>query len=106
MKCLALALLLCTQLHLLHGGCHNPVMKTDGTHCQDAVDKTWHAIGSKWRNSACQDCTCTGCCDGYFTPNRFPDDCMKEFDNEKCEYKVFKKTDPTQPCPFFGGVGK
>ncbi|KAJ8380066.1 hypothetical protein SKAU_G00008440 [Synaphobranchus kaupii] len=76
------------------------------THCQDIVDKTWHAIGSTWRNSACQDCSCNGCCDGFSTPVSIPDDCMMEFDSKQCEYNVFKKADHTQSCVVLSAVGK
>ncbi|XP_006625543.2 beta-microseminoprotein-like [Lepisosteus oculatus] len=113
MKSLAVALLLCAVLHLSQPGCYhveltmkpgmNPKLLT---HCEDPVDKTLHEMGSRWRNSKCQDCTCGRCCDAYSTPVRFPDDCMKEFDWENCEYKVFKKNDHTQPCPIFGATGK
>ncbi|XP_061115452.1 beta-microseminoprotein-like, partial [Conger conger] len=75
------------------------------THCQDHVDHTWHAIGSTWRNSECQDCSCGRCCDGFARPVNIPDDCTMEFDKKECEYKVFKKNDPTQSCPVHGWVG-
>uniref|UniRef100_A0A0E9VTK6 Uncharacterized protein n=1 Tax=Anguilla anguilla TaxID=7936 RepID=A0A0E9VTK6_ANGAN len=29
-----------------------------------------------------------------------------EFDKNNCEYKVFKKNDPTVACPIFAAVGK
>ncbi|KAI1900784.1 hypothetical protein AGOR_G00053440 [Albula goreensis] len=106
MKYLALALLLCAHLHLLHGACFSKMLKPGMTHCQDDVDQTWHVVGSSWRNSACMDCTCTGCCDGFHRPTSIPDDCMMEFDKADCEYKVFKKNDHTQPCPVFRAVGK
>ncbi|KAG7480740.1 hypothetical protein MATL_G00059540 [Megalops atlanticus] len=106
MKCVVIALLLCAQLHLLHSACYFRELKPGMTRCQDFVDKTWHPIGSKWRNSACQDCSCGGCCDAYVTPRKIPDDCMMEFDREECEYKVFKKNDRTQSCPILGAVGK
>uniref|UniRef100_A0A3B4U5R2 Beta-microseminoprotein n=1 Tax=Seriola dumerili TaxID=41447 RepID=A0A3B4U5R2_SERDU len=76
------------------------------THCQDPVDKTWHAIGSKWRNSRCMDCTCNRCCDAYSTPRQFPNDCVSVFDSEACVYRVHKRDDPTVECPIFGSVGK
>lgn len=162
------------------------------THCQDDVDKTWHTIGSTWRNSACMDCSCGSCCDAwvhiysrtlmldkilkpmigtsrgccinkgygsfkpsaftacfnhtlpkrstlarlkfwgklfgvipltnnvksplllmcilfycrYSTPKSFPDDCMAEFDQQACKYKVFKKNDPSVQCPILSAVGK
>uniref|UniRef100_A0A3Q3J881 Beta-microseminoprotein n=1 Tax=Monopterus albus TaxID=43700 RepID=A0A3Q3J881_MONAL len=71
----------------------------DATHCQDYYDKNWHAVGSTWRNSACMDCTCSGCCESYSTPVEFPPDCIKVFDSDACEYIVHKKDDPTVKCP-------
>ncbi|XP_061117196.1 beta-microseminoprotein A1-like [Conger conger] len=104
MKCLALALLLCAQLSLLHGACYFKPMKPGATDCEDTVDHTKHAIGSTWRNSRCDTCSCTGCCN-LPRPVSFPDDCMMELDKAQCKFRVFKKNDPTQLCPF-AGVGK
>ncbi|KAG7480741.1 hypothetical protein MATL_G00059550 [Megalops atlanticus] len=105
MKCVVIALLLCAQLQLLHGGCfYFMAIKPGMTHCQDFVDKTWHPIGSEWRNSACQVCSCEQCCNAYVTPRKIPDDCMMEFDQTECKYKVFKKNDRTQSCPVLAGV--
>jgi hypothetical protein len=39
-------------------------------------------------------------------PIDFPDDCMKEWDQKACEFKVVKKRDPSISCPVFGSVGK
>ncbi|KAG7480739.1 hypothetical protein MATL_G00059520 [Megalops atlanticus] len=106
MNCVAIALLLFAQIHLLHGACYRWILIPGETHCQDRVDKTWHPIGSEWRNSRCQDCSCGECCDAYMTPRKIPDDCMMEFDREECKYKVFKKNDRTQSCPILVSVGK
>ncbi|KAJ8380062.1 hypothetical protein SKAU_G00008400 [Synaphobranchus kaupii] len=108
MKCLALALLLCAQLHVLlgDGGCYKLDVPPDATECQDPVDLTMHAIGDFWRNSACQDCTCKDCCNGFITPVSFPDDCKVEFIKEECNFKVFKKNDPTESCPVFKAIWK
>jgi len=81
-------------------------MKAGMTHCQDDVDKTWHPVGSSWRNSECMDCDCGGCCDAYSTPKQFPDDCVSVFDQEACVYRVHKKDDPTVECPIYAAVGK
>uniref|UniRef100_A0A3B4VA86 Beta-microseminoprotein-like n=1 Tax=Seriola dumerili TaxID=41447 RepID=A0A3B4VA86_SERDU len=106
-KFLALALLLCSLPSLSNGACESWLPHSDWTtHCQDPVDKTWHAIGSKWRNSQCMDCTCSGCCDAYSTPRQFPNDCVSVFDSEACVYRVHKRDDPTVECPIFGSVGK
>jgi len=106
MKYLALALLLSTQLYLIHGACYRMMLEFGQTECEDPVDKTKHHIDAEWRNSACQDCTCTGCCDAFTTPLAIPDDCAMEFDKAKCEYKIYKKADPTQPCHAHSAVGK
>uniref|UniRef100_A0A8C7UYK6 Beta-microseminoprotein n=1 Tax=Oncorhynchus mykiss TaxID=8022 RepID=A0A8C7UYK6_ONCMY len=109
MKSLALALILCVLLPLFHAFCYmKPMTLKPGmiTHCRDDKDETWHPIGSSWRNSDCMDCTCNSCCSGYATPVDFPDDCMKEWDQKACEFKVVKKSDPSISCPVFGSVGK
>ncbi|KAG5840544.1 hypothetical protein ANANG_G00189910 [Anguilla anguilla] len=99
MKYLALALLLCTQLHLLHGACFNtlPTLSDDLSGCVDK-DGTVRPLDSTWRNSDCQDCTCDGCCDAFSTPVSIPDDCTMEFDKKECKYNVFKKNDHAVPC--------
>uniref|UniRef100_A0A8C9RF50 Beta-microseminoprotein-like n=1 Tax=Scleropages formosus TaxID=113540 RepID=A0A8C9RF50_SCLFO len=103
MKFLPLALLLCVSLPHCWAACHFFDSFKVLNHCQDFVDKSWHPIDSNWRNSVCQDCTCSSCCDAYSTPVVFPDDCMKEFDHINCKYNVFKKDDRNQECPVFDG---
>ncbi|KAK2837463.1 hypothetical protein Q5P01_014675 [Channa striata] len=106
MKYLALALLVCSLLPLSNAFCEAFTMKLGMTHCKDEVDNTWHAVGSKWRNSACMDCTCEECCSAYGTPTNFPSDCVSVFDPVACKYTVHKKDDPTVHCPVFGLIGK
>ncbi|XP_044224362.1 beta-microseminoprotein-like isoform X4 [Thunnus albacares] len=106
MKYLALALLLCALPSLSTAGCFVKPMKAGMTHCQDDVDKTWHPVGSSWRNSDCMDCSCDGCCAAYSTPKKFPDDCVSVFDQEACVHRVHKKDDPTVECPIYAAVGK
>nr|XP_033475218.1 beta-microseminoprotein-like [Epinephelus lanceolatus]XP_033476510.1 beta-microseminoprotein-like isoform X3 [Epinephelus lanceolatus] len=106
MKYLALAFLLCALAPLSNGACFQREVEPDMTHCQDDVDGTWHAVGSSWRNSRCMDCTCSGCCSGYSTPTRIPDECVSVFDSEACEYIVHKRDNPSVLCPIFGAVGK
>ena len=106
MKYLAVTLLLCALVSLSNAECFVKGLKKDATHCQDDVDGTWHAVGSKWRNSRCFDCTCTGCCSAFSTPIQFPDDCVSVFDSEACAYIVHKKDDPSTLCPIYGAVGK
>uniref|UniRef100_A0A0E9T154 Uncharacterized protein n=1 Tax=Anguilla anguilla TaxID=7936 RepID=A0A0E9T154_ANGAN len=66
MKYLALALLLCTQLHLLHGACFVPslALSEDLSGCVDK-DGTVHPFDLTWRTSDCLECTCNGCCETY-----------------------------------------
>ncbi|KAL6456845.1 hypothetical protein MHYP_G00353890 [Metynnis hypsauchen] len=42
--------------------CWMGLLKKDGTHCQDSVDRTWHAVGSAWTNSRCDKCECATHC--------------------------------------------
>ncbi|XP_053180746.1 beta-microseminoprotein-like [Scomber japonicus] len=110
MKYLALALLLCSLPSLSDAACYRKAVKLElgkpQTHCQDDVDKTWHPVGSTWRNSECMDCDCTECCSAYSTPRQFPDDCVSVFDSVACAYIVHKKDDPSVQCPIYAAVGK
>uniref|UniRef100_A0A8C2ZCF9 Beta-microseminoprotein-like n=1 Tax=Cyclopterus lumpus TaxID=8103 RepID=A0A8C2ZCF9_CYCLU len=100
-KYLALALLLCALASMSNAQCFRKATKPVNNRCQDHVDKTWHDMGSSWRNSQCYDCTCDSCCTGYSTPQNFPDDCVSVLDLNACEYKVFKRDNPTVQCPIF-----
>uniref|UniRef100_A0AAY5KQZ6 Beta-microseminoprotein n=1 Tax=Esox lucius TaxID=8010 RepID=A0AAY5KQZ6_ESOLU len=107
MRSLALVLILCALLPLVHAFCYvKPDVTPGRTHCLDDRDKTWHAVGSTWRNSDCMDCTCDSCCSGYSTPVSFPAECKKEWDQKACEFKVVKKSNPSISCPIFAQVGK
>ncbi|XP_040011064.1 beta-microseminoprotein-like isoform X2 [Xiphias gladius] len=106
MKYLALAVLLSSLLSLSNAACYVKRVEPGLTHCLDEVDKTWHAVGSTWRNSNCLDCTCSGCCDSFFSPTVFPDDCVAVLDLEACEYIVHKKDDPSVICPVRVKKGK
>ncbi|XP_056888801.1 beta-microseminoprotein-like isoform X2 [Takifugu flavidus] len=103
---LALAVLTCAQVLPSHAFCYVKPMRKDMTHCMDETDGTWHAIGSSWRNSECMDCTCASCCSAYSRPTLFDDDCISVFDKVACEYKVYKKDNPSISCPIYGSVGK
>uniref|UniRef100_A0A8C5DKY7 Beta-microseminoprotein n=1 Tax=Gouania willdenowi TaxID=441366 RepID=A0A8C5DKY7_GOUWI len=105
-KSLALALLLCAVLSLSQAQCFVKRAPPVKTCCQDDTDKTWHPVGSSWRNSQCMDCTCSSCCAGYSTPQEFPDDCVSVFDKSQCKYIVHKINDPSVMCPVYAGVGK
>ncbi|XP_010782146.1 beta-microseminoprotein J1-like [Notothenia coriiceps] len=102
MKCLALASLLCALVSL-SDSCLMPYVEPREriTHCQDNADKTWHPVGSRWRNSKCIDCTCNSCCPVYATPT-VPDDCESVLDLKACEYIVHKKNDSTVECHMYG----
>lgn len=118
-----------------HSSAPNKLCFSGVAHCKDDTDETWHAVGSSWRNSACMDCTCSGCCSAYVwqlvavfewenhcalmwplspvscncsysIPRSFPSDCEKVFDQNACEYRVLKKNDPSVECPIYESVGK
>ncbi|XP_035496289.1 beta-microseminoprotein-like [Scophthalmus maximus] len=106
MKYLSVAVLLCGLLSLSDAQCFAKSMKPGMTHCQDEEDGTWHEVGSTWRDSHCNECSCSGCCSVYSTPRHFPSDCVSVFDSEACVYRVHKKDDPTVQCPIYAEVGK
>ncbi|XP_016898552.1 beta-microseminoprotein-like [Cynoglossus semilaevis] len=99
-------LLLCSLLPVANTFCYGKIPQPGVAHCKDDTDETWHAVGSSWRNSACMDCTCSGCCSAYSIPRSFPSDCEKVFDQNACEYRVLKKNDPSVECPIYESVGK
>ncbi|CAL8332053.1 unnamed protein product [Arctogadus glacialis] len=104
MRFLVAASVVCALAAVLDASCMRR-LKPGITGCKDTVDNTWHAVGSSWRNSACMDCDCGGCCTRYSTPHTFPDDCVSEFDSTACEYKVHKKNDTSVACPIFMSLG-
>uniref|UniRef100_A0A672H5E5 Beta-microseminoprotein n=1 Tax=Salarias fasciatus TaxID=181472 RepID=A0A672H5E5_SALFA len=106
-KLLTVTILLSALLALSHAVCYRKPMtpSMEGmTHCQDDVDKTWHPVGSKWRNSQCDDCDCGGCCSTVATPVEFPAECVSVFNQEKCKYDVHRRDDPSVTCPIFASV--
>ncbi|XP_045076521.1 beta-microseminoprotein E1-like [Coregonus clupeaformis] len=110
-RSLALAVILCSLLPLCHASCSIKQAEPGMRQCLYDKDGTWHDIGSSWRTSDCMRCFCQangdmGCCQTYFEPLGFPDDCMKEFDQKACKYNVFKKNDRSIPCHFRGSKGK
>ncbi|KAL7884153.1 hypothetical protein AOLI_G00069230 [Acnodon oligacanthus] len=94
-------LVLFALVPLNDAACWNGFLKKDGTHCQDSVDRTWHAVGSAWTNSRCDKCECTthymACCNGmpkvYITG-----DCTVVYDYDTCTFDVIFKDDGTVPC--------
>ncbi|XP_070402726.1 beta-microseminoprotein A1-like [Nothobranchius furzeri] len=107
MKFLALTLLLLWVLvSLSDAQCYfKSMLPGVQTRCQDDVDKTWHPLGSRWRNSKCMDCDCSSCCAAYSSPRKFPSDCVSVFDPKACKYIVHKKNNPSELCPVFAAVG-
>ncbi|XP_051924774.1 beta-microseminoprotein-like [Hippocampus zosterae] len=103
---LCLALVLSAVLSLANGHCYPIEVEEGATQCLDPADNLWHPQGTTWRNSECMDCSCSGCCSAYGVPTGVPDDCVSMLDKEACEYKVFKRNDPSIECPFRGMVGK
>ncbi|XP_067250156.1 beta-microseminoprotein-like [Chanodichthys erythropterus] len=105
MRSVVWGLFLCTVLPLVNAACFNAQHKTPVKFCQDSTDKTWHSVGSSWRNSKCMDCECSAdsmsCCDAMATPTGYPDKCTVQYDYTTCTYEVFEKV----PCAH-SAVGK
>uniref|UniRef100_A0A3B3S122 Beta-microseminoprotein n=1 Tax=Paramormyrops kingsleyae TaxID=1676925 RepID=A0A3B3S122_9TELE len=109
-KLVTLALLLCALVLHSEASCFVQPLKPGmcATHCQDVIDKTWHAVGSSWRNSECLDCTCSHLSlmtqyrhFTYSVPAGTPEGCVEEFDQINCKYYVFIENYPNQPCPIY-----
>ncbi|KAI4889134.1 hypothetical protein NFI96_015146, partial [Prochilodus magdalenae] len=102
-------LVLFAVLPLNDAACWRGKLKQGATHCQDGVDKTWHAIGSSWTNSRCDQCECKNdllsCCHGLPTSVHTTEDCVVEYDYEKCTFDVFKRSDGSRSCAH-SAVGK
>ncbi|XP_064421640.1 beta-microseminoprotein-like [Latimeria chalumnae] len=77
--------------------------------CRDTNDGQVHNFGSSWVSN-CLDCSCSEdavrCCDVMSRPVLIPEDCDMVFDQANCEYKVFKKDNPSVPCKPLAEVGK
>ncbi|KAJ8004848.1 hypothetical protein DPEC_G00140560 [Dallia pectoralis] len=109
MRSLALALILGAMVPLLYASCWFKQAEKDASQCFDDKEGTWYPTGSRWKTKDCMSCRCQNngemsCCTVYSYPVQIPDDCMKEFDQEACEYKVFKKDDRSVSCPILAGV--
>ncbi|XP_053371798.1 beta-microseminoprotein A1-like [Clarias gariepinus] len=91
--------------HMSHAACWIKIVEPDATHCQDDVDNTQHRFGSKWKNSRCDECSCTSkalrCCNGW--PTGTSGDCIIKHDYKTCTFKVIDQKNPHAPC---GLVGK
>ncbi|KAI4889137.1 hypothetical protein NFI96_015149 [Prochilodus magdalenae] len=58
MRSVFVGLVLFAVIPLNDAACWREKLKQGATHCQDAVDKTWHVVGSSWGNSKCHECDC------------------------------------------------
>ncbi|XP_055518471.1 prostate-associated microseminoprotein-like isoform X2 [Leucoraja erinacea] len=109
-------LLLCIALLLLaaplsESSCTFQRQDTSGKDvCVDVNDGTFHELEEVWMGSNCWECVCSRkgytCCDRYFMPNDFPDDCMITFDIQECSFHVKQKAHPTVDCQTRVAVGK
>ncbi|KAL7827343.1 hypothetical protein SRHO_G00330610 [Serrasalmus rhombeus] len=94
-------LVLFALVPLNDGGCWLGLLKKDGTHCQDSVDRTWHAVGSAWTNSRCHNCECDtdymACCTGMPMVH-VTGDCTVVYDYDTCTFDVIPKKNGTVPC--------
>ncbi|XP_059379808.1 beta-microseminoprotein-like [Carassius carassius] len=104
MRSVVLGLLLCAVFPLINASCFKVKHETTDKFCQDTTDKTWHPIGSVWRNSKCVDCNCFAdsmtCCDAMQRPVNYSDKCQVEYDYTTCTFEVFEKV----PCSHTGDV--
>ncbi|XP_051897178.1 beta-microseminoprotein-like [Pristis pectinata] len=78
--------------------------------CIDPYDGAVYAVGESWINPVCVRCSCgegtVGCCDVYSTPRGYSEDCDKLFNPLTCQFRVYRRDDPSIECPVHGGVGK
>ncbi|XP_067268562.1 beta-microseminoprotein A1-like [Pseudorasbora parva] len=105
MRTVVLGLFLCIVLPLVNAACFMKDHAKPVTFCQDQADKSWHPVGSSWRNRKCMDCSCSAnsmsCCEAMARPMNYPDKCMVQYDYTTCTFEVFEKV----PC-VHGAVGK
>ncbi|XP_037392055.1 beta-microseminoprotein isoform X2 [Pygocentrus nattereri] len=104
MRSAVLVLGLCALFPLFCGACFISQLEEGATHCQDETDKTWHAVGSSWRNSQCVECSCESnlmtCCEGLATVTGYADNCVVVYDYTKCTFEVVNKNDPSEHCDY------
>ncbi|XP_046716486.1 small serum protein 2-like isoform X3 [Silurus meridionalis] len=95
---------LLSLISVSHAGCWLLEKKPGATRCQDSVDKTWHKVGSTWKNSRCDKCSCGidfgSCCHGW--PMKVSAGCSIKYDFHTCEYEIINDQ-PGTPC---GAAGK
>ncbi|XP_060764589.1 beta-microseminoprotein-like [Neoarius graeffei] len=87
-----------------HAACWLAKIEPGVTHCQDVKDKTWHPVGSNWKNSNCDQCECSpfdhSCCNGW--PTGTSKDCTIKYDYATCTYEIINQKIPGGPCPAVG----
>nr|XP_055025014.1 beta-microseminoprotein-like [Misgurnus anguillicaudatus] len=95
MRSVVLGVFLCAVLSLVHPQCFSSPHTAGVKFCQDTTDKTWHPVGTTWRNSKCMDCDCTAesmnCCSAMANPTNYPDKCTVERDYTTCTVQVVEK---------------
>ncbi|XP_031425796.1 beta-microseminoprotein-like isoform X3 [Clupea harengus] len=99
MRYAALILTLCALVPLANTACWRTERKAQGQDpCLDPVDQESYPVGSTWRSSQCQRCTCSKsgmeCCDMMKRPVGYPADCEVLYDWTECTYKLVKKNGP------------
>ncbi|XP_060765151.1 small serum protein 2-like [Neoarius graeffei] len=103
MRSVFVAFFVIALIPVIQPACWHQLIEADATHCQDAFDKTWHPVGSRWKNSHCQGCSCDaegmGCCDGL--PASVSGGCTIKYDYKTCTYELIP-TDKDVPCSAIG----
>ncbi|XP_058268297.1 beta-microseminoprotein-like [Hemibagrus wyckioides] len=88
---------------LIHAACWSERLRLGVSHCIDKTDKTWHLVGSNWRNSVCEKCTCKTlsmeCCDGF--PTHMTKGCVMAYNFRTCTYTL-TSIDPSVKCSVIG----
>ncbi|XP_053332131.1 beta-microseminoprotein A1-like [Clarias gariepinus] len=96
--------LLLGLVSMSHAECWHKQLDEGATQCVDSVDNTLHDIGTNWKNSKCNDCSCLEdnmkCCDGW--PTKVSDDCVIFYDYKTCKFEVINEKDPDAECAVAG----
>ncbi|XP_058268258.1 beta-microseminoprotein-like [Hemibagrus wyckioides] len=75
---------------VIHAGCKFEKLEQGATRCEDDFDKTIHPIGTTWKNSMCERCSCKAtfksCCTGW--PTSASGDCTIKHDFKTCTFEV------------------
>ncbi|KAM9456184.1 beta-microseminoprotein-like [Clarias gariepinus] len=96
---LFVSFVLFAHIPLIHATCWSERLRPGVNHCIDKTDKTWHLVGSTWRNSVCEKCTCNtfsmDCCDGF--PSHVTKGCVIAYNFRTCKYTL-TSIDPSVKC--------